>query len=286
MTGCGFATRDLWYGYEGGTHNAVALEGISIRVESGEFVAVVGQNGSGKSTLAKHFNGLLRATRGEVQVDGHAVGARPVHELARRVGYVFQNPDHQIFCPTVREEIATGPRNLGLDDSEVADRVSETLASFDLEALAERQPATLSFGLRRKVAVAAVFAIRTPVLILDEPTGGLDALHTARLMARVHDRHCAGHTVVLITHDMRIVAEHAPRCLVLGAGQVLAYDDTRAVFERSDVLIESRLEAPQITRLAGRMVHTGMPATVLDVPEFCAAYASLYRRSQTVNRED
>ena len=271
-------TKDLWFGYGAEAHaesRTCALRGVSFEIQPGDFVALIGQNGSGKSTLAKHFNGLLRPDKGEVSLHGRVIGDTPVSELARSVGYVFQNPDHQIFSPTVREEIAAGPVNLGWSEADVRARVDDALSSFDLGAYADHPPAVLSFGLRRKVAVAAVFAMQTAVLVLDEPTAGLDARHTAALMERIEARRAGGATIIVITHDMALVAEHAPRCMVLNRGQLVAYDDTRSVFEKAQLLHDAHLELPQITRLGRRMAQPGMPDVVLLVGEFCEAFAGI-----------
>lgn len=265
-------TQDLWFAYE---DSPPALRGVSLTIGDGDFVALIGQNGSGKTTLAKHFNGLLRPTQGNVLLYGEDIRNHPVSTLARRVGYIFQNPDHQIFSPTTRDELAVGPRNLGLDEAEVQRRVREALASFGLEPYADRQPAVLGFGLRRKISVAAVYTMQTPILILDEPTTGLDYRSTIELMERICELHQQGHTIILITHDMRVVAEYAPRCLVLREGQILADGDTRTVFKQVDLLRKTHIEPPQISQLSRRMVTYGLPDDILTIPEFCEAYSRL-----------
>jgi len=265
--------QDLWFAYEDSP--VAALRGVSLTIGEGDFVALIGQNGSGKTTLAKHFNGLLRPTRGQVLLYGEDIRNRPVSTLARRVGYVFQNPDHQIFSPTTRDELAVGPRNLGLAETEVQRRVTETLASFGLKLYADRQPAALGFGLRRKISLATVFTMQTPILILDEPTTGLDYRSITELMELTRKLHHRGYTIILITHDMRVVAEYAPRCLVLRDGQILADGDTRTIFKQTDLLRETHLELPQISQLSRRMIPNGMPDDTLTVPEFCEAYSRL-----------
>jgi energy-coupling factor transport system ATP-binding protein len=277
--------QDLWYSYGG---EVTALRGIDLEIEDGDYVAVIGQNGSGKTTLVKHFNGLLKPTRGRVLVKGLGDrGGSPllrdtagltVGQLAQTVGYVFQNPDHQIFCDTAREELAFGPRNLGLPEAEVKRRVEEALAHFDLGEYADRPPAVLGYGLRRKIGVAAVYAMQPRIFILDEPTTGLDWRSTMELMELIGEMHCHGHTIILVTHDMKLVAESSQKSLVLRDGQVLAYDDTRTVFKHSEILRDTQIEPPQITALAKRMVPYGMPDDVLSVEEFYAAYCGLGER--------
>jgi energy-coupling factor transport system ATP-binding protein len=274
--------QDLWYSYGG---EVTALRGIDLEIEDGDYVAVIGQNGSGKTTLVKHFNGLLKPTQGRVLVRGlgdregspllRDTAGLTVGQLAQTVGYVFQNPDHQIFCDTTREEIAFGPRNLGLPEAEVGRRVEEALARFDLEEYADRPPAVLGYGLRRKIGVAAVYTMRPRIFILDEPTTGLDWRSAIELMELIGEMHRAGHTILLVTHDMKLVAEFSRKSLVLRDGRVLIYDDTRTVFKHSEVLRDTQIEPPQITALARRMAPYGMPDDVLSVEEFYAAYCRL-----------
>ena len=255
-----------------------ALRDVSLNIRPGEFVALVGPNGAGKSTLARHMNGLLHPTRGSVWVGNEETRHRAVYDLARDVGYAFQNPDHQLFAASVREEIAFGPRNLGLDISEVEARVREMLDAFDLYAFEDVPPATLGFGLRRKVALAAVMASRPGVLILDEPTGGLDARSADHLMALVSAYHRAGHTIVLITHDMRTVAMWAPRSVVLLEGRVVFDGSTRDLFQQDDILAAAHLTPPPVTRLARALRPWGMPSDVLTVEEFVNAWVAVQRQ--------
>ena len=232
-------------------------------------MAIIGQNGSGKTTFAKHLNGLLRPTHGEVLLLGKSIGDRTVSDLARDVGYVFQNPDHQIFSATVRDELAFGPRNLGLDDIVVNNRTEAALERFALTPFADHQPAVLGFGLRRKVSIAAVYTMETPILILDEPTTGLDLRSTTELMELICELNRQGHTIILITHDMRVVAEYVPSCMVVRAGEILAYDDTREIFKQTKLLRETQIALPQISELGQRMTTYGMRDDILTVPEFC-----------------
>jgi len=284
-TGPCIVVQDLWYSYGG---EVTALRGIDLEIEDGDYVAVIGQNGSGKTTLVKHFNGLLKPTRGRVLVRGlgdregspllRDTAGLTVGQLAQTVGYVFQNPDHQIFCSTTREELAFGPRNLGLPVAEVRRRVEEALARFDLEQYADRPSAVLGYGLRRKIGVAAVYSMRPGIFILDEPTTGLDWRSTIELMELIGEMHRHGHTILLVTHDMKLVTGFSQKSLVLREGKVLVYDDTRTVFKHSEVLRDTQIEPPQITALAKRMAPYGMPDDVLSVEEFYAAYCGLVVR--------
>jgi energy-coupling factor transport system ATP-binding protein len=197
---------------------------------------------------------------------GVAVETQSVAELAQSVGYVFQNPDHMIFSPTVQLELAMGPRNLGLDGAAVTTSVDAALRQFGLTPYAQQQPATLSFGLRRKVSVASVVAMQTPILILDEPTSGLDQRSSEELMAILRQRNAAGHTIILITHDMRLVAEHVPHCVVMHRGRVLTAGATREVMGQAELLSRTHLEPPQISQLGTQL---GLAEPVLSVAELC-----------------
>ncbi len=264
--------EDLWFQY---TDEIVALRGIDLKIPHGAFVAVLGQNGSGKTTLVKHFNGLLRPTKGRVLINGEDTTKKSIGHLARSVGYVFQNPDHQVFCATTRAEIAFGPSNLGLSPEEVERRTDETLEYFGLTRHADEPPALLGFGLRRKISIAAVYAMRPQVMILDEPTTGLDWKSTLDMIHLLQDLQRAGHTILLITHDMKIAAKFTDLTLVLQDGHVLLYDDTRAVFCQTQTLRETQIEPPQIMDLANRLRPLGMPEGVLTVEECFDAYCEL-----------
>ncbi len=249
-----------------------ALDGIDLEIADNAFLAIIGQNGSGKTTLAKHLNGLLKPTAGRVVVDGTDTATTPVARLALTVGYLFQNPDHQIFAPTTREEVAFGLRNLGLAPEEVERRTEEALRTFGLEGYAETPPAVLGFGLRRVVTVAAVVAMRQRILVLDEPTTGLDWRSANDLMGRVAALHAAGHTILLVTHDMRLVAAYAPETLVMHEGRVLARGATRQVLSDAGAMEAAHIAPPQVTRLARALGPYGIPPDVLTVDEFCRAY--------------
>ncbi len=266
----GLEAQDLWFRYPDGPE---ALRGVTLRIEGGEYVALIGLNGSGKTSLAKQFNGLLRPGRGRVRVDGADTGSRSIAELARQVGYAFQNPDHQIFSPTVRDELAFGPRNLGASDAEVSARVEALLERFQLGPVADRPPALLGHGQRRKIALAAVLAMQTPALILDEPTAGLDAASVNELFELLDELHQGGRTIVLITHDLRRVAERAPRCLVLDQGQLHLDGPTRTILADAEGLAGAGLAPPAVPALCRRLTPLGFPPDRLTATEFCTAYA-------------
>ncbi len=254
-----------------------ALLGVNLTIQPGEFVALVGQNGSGKTTLVKHFNGLLKPTRGRVWVGERDTTSLSVADLAREVGYVFQNPDHQINQPTVREEIMFGLRNMDFPPDEIARRTDEVLSLFDLRAYAARPPAILGFGLRRKIALASVCVLRPPVLILDEPTGGLDARSAEELLGFAARLRAEGHTLLLVSHDMRRVAAFAERCVILKEGRVLRDGPTREVFADADLLREAFLAPLPVTQLA----HALAPQMNLDTPLTPEEFYSQYRIHHT-----
>ncbi len=245
------------YRYPDGTP---ALHDVDLAVAPGEFVALLGPNGSGKTTLAKLLNGLLRPAAGRVLIAGQDTRTTRVPVLARTVGYVFQNPDHQIFAATVAEETAFALRLQALPPAEVARRVAEALDRFRLVGQSHLPPALLGSSQRRQVALAAVLAAQPRVLVLDEPTGGLDSRSQQELMAAVAAFNRQGGTVLLITHDMRLVAEYATRTVVLLAGRVLFDGAAAALFDRGDVLAQAHLAVPPVVRLAHRLAPLGFAA--------------------------
>jgi energy-coupling factor transport system ATP-binding protein len=261
--------RNLSHTYPDG---AVALRNVNLTIYPDEFVALLGPNGSGKTTLAKHLNGLLKPSQGAVVVEQRDTRTTRIAELARLVGYAFQNPDHQIFAPTVQEEIAFGPHIQKLPRSIVTQRVAEALDRFRLIPYAGLPPALLGFGQRRQVALAAVTASQPRTLILDEPTGGLDWRSQQEFMEIVAGFNTVGHTVVLITHDMRLVAEYATRAVVLLGGEVLFDGTPKALFDRTEILDQAGLALPPVTRLARRLEGYGIAPDTLTLAQFAAAW--------------
>jgi energy-coupling factor transport system ATP-binding protein len=215
--------RKLHFSY---TDREEILRDIDLAIPSGQFVALVGPNGAGKSTFARHLNGLLRAKRGTVRILGQPVGKRPTGALARSVGFLFQRPEQQLFAPTVREEIAFGLTQLGVPDKEA--RLDRVLARFGLTELAATPPAMLSYGMQRTVTLASLAALDPPVIVLDEPTVGLDGRGLAQLLAWLSDLRAAGTTIILITHEMDL-ALRADRAIAMERGRVTADGDPTAV---------------------------------------------------------
>jgi energy-coupling factor transport system ATP-binding protein len=230
--------------------NIRALNGIDLKISEGEFVAILGQNGSGKSTLAKHFNGILKPTGGQVLVQGKPTTSYTRKELARKVGYVFQNPDHQIFGRTVEEEVAFSLKVLGMDSGEIERRVRETLDVVGLKGYEKRIPFTLTKGERQRVAVASVLASQPQVIVLDEPTTGLDYQQQRSMMEMLRRLNNLGHTIIIITHSMWVAAEYAERTVVMKDGSIILDGPTRKVFQSEDTLLEASLLPPPIVRIA------------------------------------
>lgn len=263
---------DLWFWYR---ESEPVLRGVDLRVPRGQFVALVGANGSGKTTLVKHLNGLLRPRRGQVRVAGEDTDQRSVGELARQVGYLFQHPEQQIFSANVRQELAFGPRNLGLAPAEVKARVEGALARFALDAVADQPPAIMSYGLRRRVTLASLAAMDPPVLVLDEPTVGLDAPGRRETFDWLTELQADGRTIFLVTHDMALAAEYADRVLVLYQGQIIADGPPGVLFQQNHVLARASLVPPPVMALAQELQPNGLQGAGQTVDTFCAAYIAL-----------
>lgn len=253
-------TEDLVHVYRDG--GVRALDGIDLRVAAGERVALIGQNGSGKSTLVRHLNGLLRPTNGRVTVDGQDAAGMTVARLAARVGLVFQDPDRQIFAGTVRAEVEFGPRNLGRSGRELREAVASALAATGLESDELTNPYELGGSRRKLLALASVLAMRTPVIVLDEPTTGQDARGAARVRTVIDAAAAEGRTVIAISHDMRFVAETFERIVVMRDGRTVLDGDARQVFGPGswDALRSTHLEPP-LPAIVGERLGLGSTPT-------------------------
>lgn len=225
------------------------LDNLNFHIRKGEFVALIGQNGAGKTTLLKQFNGLLKPTSGDIFIDGINSKGATTGTLARKVGYLFQNPDHQIFMPTVAKEIGFGPHNLQLSKEEIKERTLEAAEQVGLTPYLSENPLFLSKGQRQRVAFASLLSMRPEVMVLDEPTTGQDYQEGIEIMEMVKNLHRQGHTIIFVTHDMELVAQYAERVIVLNQGRVLMDDTCQNVFYQPDSLRQTNLFPPQIAGL-------------------------------------
>ena len=251
--------KDLSYEYPNGT---AALFNANLQVREGEFLAIVGHNGSGKTTLVKHFNGLLKPTSGTATVCGKDTRAHTIFELGRDVGFAFQNPDHQIFSENIYDEVVFSPKLRGVPESELKERVTEALHAVELDGYEQEDPFTKSKGIRQRIAVASILSARPRVIILDEPTTGLDYVEQRKMMGLVKRLNDDGHTVIIITHTMWVVAEYAHRVAVMNGGKIIMYGLTREVFSDDATLREHSLRTPHIVELSN-----SLGKTVLSVDE-------------------
>ena len=267
-------TEGLNYVYSEGTpYEHRAISDVNIEIEKGSFVGLIGHTGSGKSTLIQHLNGLLKPTAGKIFIDGEDLWANPkdIRRFRFKVGLVFQYPEHQLFEETVRRDIAFGPKNMGLSDEEVEARVLEAAKHTGLtEDYLEKSPFELSGGEKRRVAIAGVLAMRPEVLILDEPTAGLDPKGREFILSEIKAYHeKTGATIILVSHSMEDVARFASHVLIMNHSKVAMFGKTREIFKRVDELCEIGLEVPQISRVVAKLREKGIdvPDSVLTVAE-------------------
>ena len=245
-----------------------ALNGISFAVDSGEQVAIVGQNGAGKTTLVKHLNGLLKPTSGQVLIGDWDTAKYSVSKLASRVGYVFQNPDEQLFSKTVGTEVAFGPKNLGQSADRVQALVKDALELTELSDKTETNPYDLSVTWRKMVAVASIISMDTDVVIFDEPTTGQDAVNIARIANVIAELRKRGKTVITITHDIDFCAENFERVIAMSQGKILLDGKANEVLGQEEVLATTYVDPPQLTRLGKRL---NFNKTVRNESEFLNA---------------
>ena len=251
-----------------------ALKGISLTINPGEQVAIVGQNGAGKTTLVRHFNGLLKPTSGAISIGEWETTKYSTAKLASRVGYVFQNPDEQLFSRDVLAEVSFGPRNLGYEKSKADELVKRAMALTELNDKAETNPYDLSPTWRKMVALASIIAMDTPIIIFDEPTTGQDAVNVERIANVIAELKREGRTVVTITHDIDFCAENFERIIALAKGQVLLDGSTRDVLGQEEILAQTYVDPPQLTRLGKQL---GLRETVTNQDEFLNAYIKMSR---------
>jgi energy-coupling factor transport system ATP-binding protein len=244
-----------------------ALKGVSLAIKDGEFVAIMGQNGAGKTTLVKHFNGLLKPSHGLVHVDGAETTKTSVATLSRNAGFVFQNPDHQLFSETVEEEISFALKNFGFEAEVIKQRITWALNLLGLEQYRQTSPFLLSGGERKRVALASVLAWNPSTLILDEPTIGQDHQQKEKLRQFIVQMQTQGKTVVIVTHDVEFVAECNPRVVLMKEGRIVADGEGREILTAPEILVQSSIVLPQIAQIFLKLTPLGLPKNVIDVYE-------------------
>ena len=244
-----------------------ALKGVSITINDGEFVAIMGQNGAGKTTLVKHFNGLLKPTVGKVVVDGIETTKSSVAALAKDVGFVFQNPDHQLFSETVEEEIAFALKNFGYEEKVIEDRITWAVNLLGLAQYRKTSPFMLSGGERKRVALASVLAWNPKTLIRDEPTIGQDHQQKENLRQFIMQMQTQGKTVVVVTHDVEFVAECDPRVVLMREGKIVADGNGKDILTNQELLEESSIVLPQIAQVFTEIYAENLPKNIIDIYE-------------------
>lgn len=256
--------KDVYFTYPTGVE---AVKGVSLTIKDGEFVAIMGQNGAGKTTLVKNFNGLLRPTKGTVLVDGVSTKDISVAKLARKVGFVFQNPDHQLFSETVEEEITFALRNFGFDQATIEKRVTWAVNLLDLVEYRKTSPFMLSGGERKRVALGSVLAWDPKVVILDEPTIGQDHRQKENLRQFIVQLNEQGKTVVVVTHDVEFVAECNPRVVLMKEAKIIADGEAKRILTDTTLALEASIVPPQISQIFHGLTFLGLPSDVIDVSE-------------------
>jgi energy-coupling factor transport system ATP-binding protein len=270
--------EDIHYSY---ASNIEALKGISLTINDGDFIAIMGQNGAGKTTFIKHFNGLLKPTSGTVRVNGVETTKTSVAALARNIGFVFQNPDNQLFSETVEDEIAFALKNFGFDKKTIDERVTWALDFLSLSQYRKTSPFLLSGGERKRVALASVLAWDPHTLVLDEPTIGQDHEQKEKLRQFIMQLQAKKKTVVMVTHDVEFVAECNPRVILMRGGKIVADGTAKDILTNSTLLEESSLVLPQIAQIFTKLSHLGLPADIINLDE---AEATILAKTKTQER--
>lgn len=254
--------KDVYFTYPNGVE---ALSGVSLTIRNGEFVAIMGQNGAGKTTLVKHINGLLKPTKGEITVNGVSTRKVSVAKLSRKVGFVFQNPDHQLFCETVEDEVAFALRNFGFEEQTLKRRVAWALNLLNLTQYRQTSPFMLSGGERKRVALASVLAWNPDVVILDEPTIGQDYQQKEKLRQFIVQLNTQGKTVVIVTHDVEFVAECNPRVVLMAEGNIVAEGSAKETLTNLDLVTQASIVPPQVSQIFFGLSDLKLPTNVINV---------------------
>ena len=250
------SVKNLSYTYPDGTR---ALKNVNMEIFKGEKVAIMGPNGAGKSTLFSHFNGLTEPTSGYLELDGKKMeyDKKTLLEIRQKVGIVFQDPNDQLFAPTVKEDVAFGPMNLGLSYEEVEKRVDEALTLVGMEKFKDKTPHHLSGGQQKRVAIAGIIAMKPEIMILDEPTAGLDPQGVDKVLDILNNLNKEGMTIVISSHDIEMVNGFAEKIFVLNEGEILASGDKNEIFSNKELLKEAHLKAPITTEILYRLKEKG-----------------------------
>jgi energy-coupling factor transport system ATP-binding protein len=256
--------NDVHFTYPNGVE---ALKGVSLKIDNGSFLAIMGQNGAGKTTLVKHFNGLLKPSQGSVFVDGADTSKTSVAKLSRNVGFVFQNPDHQLFSETVEEEIAFALRNFGFQEDVIEKRITWALNLLGLTQYRKTSPFMLSGGERKRVALASVLAWDPETLILDEPTIGQDYEQKEKLRQFILQMKTQKKTTIIVTHDVEFVAECNPRVVLMLDGKIIADGEAAKILTEEQTLEQASIVPPQIAQIFLDLPGLGLPKNVIDVYE-------------------
>lgn len=240
--------KDVFYSYDDGT---TALNGINLEVKKGEIVALLGKNGAGKSTLFLQFNGILRPDSGEILIDGKPLkyNKKSLVNARQKVGIVFQNPDDQIFAPTVEEDVAFGPLNLKLPIDEVRKRVTDALRRVGMEGFEKKAPHYLSGGQKKRIAIAGILAMKPEIMILDEPMAGLDPVGAAKIINLLKELNEEGITILISTHDVNIIQDYVDKIFIINDGEIIGDGCPEDIFSKKDLLKKAHLKLPIIARL-------------------------------------
>ena len=257
MTDIHLETKNLSFTYHDGTQ---ALRNVNIKIKKGEKIAIMGPNGAGKSTLFSHFNGLTEPTSGHVEVDGEKIifEREELLKVRQKVGIVFQDPNDQLFAPTVKEDVAFGPMNLGLSYEEVENRISEALEMVGMSGFEDKTPHHLSGGQQKRVAIAGIVAMRPDIMILDEPTAGLDPEGVDKVLNILNNLNKEGMSIVISSHDIEMVNGFADKIFVLYDGEIIAQGDKSEIFSDKELLKKAHLKSPITTEILYKLKENGL----------------------------
>ncbi|MHA1458472.1 MAG: energy-coupling factor ABC transporter ATP-binding protein [Promethearchaeota archaeon] len=261
--------HDVDYVYSNGT---TALKKVSLNINKGEFIAIMGQNGAGKTTLIRTFNGLIRPTKGSIFLEGENIDSKTIATISKKVGVIFQNPMHQLFSNTLEDEIKFSLKNLDLNKEEIQTKVDQILEEFDLEKYRKRSPFNLSGGESKKLATASILCRDTDVLVFDEPTLGQDAKEINFFLGLIKSELERGKTIIMVTHNIEFTVEHVPRTILMSGGKIIADGPTQNIFANEFLISKSSLIMPQIYLFKNELRKIG-----IDIPK------DVNRESEIIN---